>query len=404
MENPRLRYIEPVPFVQGGRELILLRDSEGIVENSLVVSREVAFILSLMDGTRTLRDIHSACSDTFGRAISLDQIKELVDTMDTHFFLMNQNFFNHFRKIRDDYELSPLREARLAGSGYPRNRMDLLTFLDDLFEKSTGGDFKPPIPGKITGILAPHIDYKRGLAQYRKAYGYLRNTEVSPLVIVFGTSHRYMEKLWGISLKDFSTPLDTIPTSKDLAGAIRNHRILKNYINEWPHRAEHSIELQLPLLQFVIQHDFELLPVLTGSMQEYIEGTKGLDDPEISDIVGSFQEVLDEYGRPYIIISGADLAHIGAQFGDQYRLSPTILAESKEQDLSMIEEIRKLDADGFFRFISAEHDSRRICGLSPIYFQLKLLSGNTCTVTGYDQWTDGNSSVSFAGCVFSRPE
>ncbi len=57
MENPKVRWIEAVPFVQEGKELIVLRDTEGITENALVVSREIAFMISLMDGSRAVRDI-----------------------------------------------------------------------------------------------------------------------------------------------------------------------------------------------------------------------------------------------------------------------------------------------------------------------------------------------------------
>ena len=205
-----------------------------------------------------------------------------------------------------------------------------------------------------------------------------------------------------ISLKDFETPLEIIPHAKGLGGLILDNKVLKKYVDEWPHRNEHSIELQLPLIQFMMQHDFEILPILTGSMHEYVEGEKSIDDGEIDEIVTNLREVLAAYGRPFIILSGADLAHIGAQFGDRSALDMATLARSKARDEILLESVKKVDAKGFFETIREEKDARRICGLTPIFFQLKLLEESSCDIVGYDQWTDGKSSVSFAGGIFYK--
>jgi hypothetical protein len=271
-------------------------------------------------------------------------------------------------------------------------------FLDEMLK--TTGDYD--IHGEVTGILAPHIDYARGKEVYREAYRYLRHVE-KPLLVILGTSHRPIEKIWSISLKDFSTPLGVIPNSKELRGLIRDNHILKGYIAEWPHRSEHSIELQLPIIQFIVaERSIEILPILTGSMQEYIEGSKGINDETLLEIIGNFKETLNIYGKPYIIISGADLAHIGAQFGDTYQLDPYTLNQSKQRDETILNCIRNVDAKGFFEAIKDEEDRRRICGLTPIYFQLSLLEGSSCDKISYKQWTDGSSSVSFAGGVFYK--
>ncbi len=57
-----MRYVDVMPFEQDGQDLILLSDAEGVVESALAVTREVAFMVALMDGTRTLRDIQAEFS------------------------------------------------------------------------------------------------------------------------------------------------------------------------------------------------------------------------------------------------------------------------------------------------------------------------------------------------------
>ena len=396
MENPRIRHIEAHPFQQQGKEMVILRDAEGVVENSLVVSKDVVFLISLMDGTRSLRDIQAECMRTLGQLVYIEHLEQFVEAMDKHFLLLNDNFKNHVNGLKDEYEKSPVREAHLAGKSYHASRMDLLVFLDEMFKAS--GEKVPK--GKVAGILAPHIDYDRGAEVYREIYPYLKNTD-KPLLVILGTCHHPTNRIWSISLKDFSTPLDVAPNSAELGGLIKGNSLLKRYIEEWPHRNEHSIELQLPLIQFMLQDGFEILPILTGSMHEYVNGDKDIEnDGELRDIVESFKTTLAQWGKPYMIISAADLAHIGMQFGDRYALDALTLGQSEAKDKEVLKYVAEVDADGFFSVIRQEGDRRRICGLTPIYFQLKLLEGSSCEIVSYKQWSDGKSSVSFAGGLF----
>jgi AmmeMemoRadiSam system protein B len=273
---------------------------------------------------------------------------------------------------------------------------ELLAFLDEML--STGETLKPE--AEITGILAPHIDYGRGAEVYRQVYRYLKGIE-KPLIVLLGTCHAFTEGLWNISTKDFATPLGIVPNSPELSGMIRADRELKKCVHEWPHRSEHSIELQLPVIQFLTAgRSIEILPILTGSMHEHIAGGKSLQDDEITAPLRSLREVLKAYGKPYLVVAGADLAHIGAQFGDAFVLDQETLLQSKEKDEGILMHVKNVDGGGFFNEIRAEEDRRRICGLTPIYLQLSLLEGCGCEIVGYDQWYDGRSSVSFAGGVF----
>jgi AmmeMemoRadiSam system protein B len=122
----------------------------------------------------------------------------------------------------------------------------------------------------------------------------------------------------------------------------------------------------------------------------------------LRELADSLKHVLEKYGKPYVVIAGADLAHIGAQFGDRYSLDGRVLQRSKAKDEEMLQKVQQLDKDQFIATIRSERDSRRICGVAPIYFQLMLLEGSRCEVVSYDQWSDGASSVSFAGAVFYR--
>jgi hypothetical protein len=209
--------------------------------------------------------------------------------------------------------------------------------------------------------------------------------------------------LWNISLKDYCTPLGIVPCNPELRSLISDNALLREHVSEWSHRNEHSIELQIPIIQFLLKdRDVEILPVLTGSMQEYVVGERKPDWQALHELAENLREVLEAYGKPYLLVAGADLAHIGAQFGDRYALDRHVLQRSRVKDEEILDTIRQVNGEKFVAAIRAESDSRRICGLAPIYFQLSLLHGSRCDVVSYDQWTDGASSVSFAGAVFYK--
>lgn len=380
-----------------GREMVLLSDAEGIMENSLIVSKDILFLISLMDGSLSLRDIQAEYMRKHGELLYVERIEEIVAAMDQNYLLFNENYRSRLANLKIDYEEIPVRKPALAGRSYPANRMDLLATLDEMFKAAP----EKKNHGELAAIIAPHIDYARGINVYRVIYPYLRHTD-KPLIIVFGTCHHMAEKIWNISLKDFETPLDIAPVTQELRSLVLHNDVLRDYIIEWPHRKEHSIELQIPLIQFNMLNDFEILPILTGSMHEYIEGERNINNDELTRLASNLRDILNAYGKPYIIIAGADLAHIGAQFGDPYPLDSFSLARSKTKDEEILACVKEIDAQSFFDTIKSERDARRICGLTPIYFLLKLMEGCKAEIVSYDQWTDGKSSVSFAGAVFYK--
>jgi hypothetical protein len=397
MEFPKIRWIDAHPFIDEGREMVLLNDAEGIMEGSLIVSKNILFIISLMDGSRSLREIQAEYVRNSGELLYMERLEEIVAAMDQNYLLLSENYRSRLASLKQDYEQTPVRRPALAGRSYPANRMDLLVSLDEMFKATP----EKEICGEIAAIIAPHIDYTRGINVYQQIYPYLRHVN-KPLIVVFGTCHHMTEKIWNISLKDFETPLDIAPVSQELRSLVLHNDVLSDSVTEWPHRNEHSIELQIPLIQFNMLNDFEILPILTGSMHEYIDGTRDINDGVLAGLVNSLKAVLKAYGKPYIVIAGADLAHIGAQFGDPYPLDSFTLMHSKTKDEEILACIQEVNAESFFNTIKKEGDARRICGLTPIYFLLRLMEGRTAEIVSYDQWTDKKSSVSFAGAVFYK--
>lgn len=375
--------------------MFFLRDPEGISESSLLVSREVLFLISLMDGTRSVRDLQAEYTRAAGMIVYTEYVNSVIEAMDSNFLLLNERYESHIEGLREAYQCKPSRNAFLSGKSYPAAEAELRTYLGQMLESGDDQGRRGP----VRGVIVPHIDYARGAEVYSQVYGYLPKVD-DLLIVVLGTCHKMTQRMWSISLKDFETPLGIAKGVREVGSLVREDGLLKDYVDEWPHRTEHSIELQLPIIQYLLAgRSFEILPILTGSFHEYIDDGKRLDE-ELPQLIESLRKAISVHAGPAVIIAAADLAHIGAQFGDSYRLDSQALAQSRRKDEQLLRAISEVDAVGFFETVKREGDRRRICGLAPIYFILSLLGPCKGESVGYKQWTDGASSVSFAGAIF----
>jgi AmmeMemoRadiSam system protein B len=105
--------------------------------------------------------------------------------------------------------------------------------------------------------------------------------------------------------------------------------------------------------------------------------------------------------RKVCVIAGVDLAHVGPRFGDAEANTPAFLERVAREDRKMLESITAPDAGAFFASVAADGDSRRICGLSPIYAFLRALPGARGELLRYSQWPDQQGAVSFCAAAFS---
>ncbi len=395
LEKARVRWLDIKAAAHDGKQVFVVSDPEGITDKALVVSREVLLLLSLMDGSRSVRDIQEDYLRTSGQLMYADRIASIIETMDTHFMLLNQRYEDEVQRLKGEYDALPHREAFLAGRSYPAGEGELRDFLTQMMQEVHQAEGRDG----VKGLIAPHIDYGRGMEVYRRTYCHFPARD-NLLVVVFGTCHKFVPRLWSISLKDLVTPLGRVQVPKGVAERIRDHTLLANYVDEWPHRNEHSIELQLPIIQLLAGGcSFNVLSILTGSLHECISDGKRLDEGEVPELIAALRDVLTGHDGPCIFIAAADLAHIGTQFGDD-AVSRGVLEKSERRDRVLLDTMQKADSAGFFETVKREGDRRRICGLAPIYFTLSMLKDVQGEIVGYKQWTDGQSSVSFAGAVF----
>jgi len=408
--NPRVRPLEAFPLQVEGKEMVGIKDPVGICLEVVFVPPEAFFLISLMDGSNSLRDMQAAYMRKYGTLLYSDKIEGLISQLDSYFLLENRNFEDHLLLLQEEFKKGQVRQAVFANRGYEGDAELLRAQLRGYFT-AQGGPGLPDEGGEkndLKGIIAPHIDFARGGTCYAHAYKALGESlgesNGADLYCILGTCHTPMRYPFAFTLKAFETPLGRVEVAKDCIEAIARQLPFDPFHDEFSHRNEHVIEFQVIFLRYLLgKTDFKILPILCNSFHDMILG--GVSPMEYllyRDAISILKEQLAPLPSLRLVAS-ADLAHVGPQFGDQGAVTPGVLAEVKAKDLEMLRYVKDLQGEEFYRFILSEGDRRNICGLSPIYALLHLIEARQGELLHYQQWHDpqDKGAVTFASMAFA---
>ncbi|HYE03736.1 MAG TPA: AmmeMemoRadiSam system protein B, partial [Phycisphaerales bacterium] len=198
----------------------------------------------------------------------------------------------------------------------------LREFFDQCIERALEKAERPSLDQLPRGIIAPHLDYGRGWINYAAVYGRLRVVDRPDRVVILGTNH--FGQATGVCGcdKGFTTPLGTCAADQELIGLLRAALGEKLFADRFDHEREHSVELQVPWVQHVFGKDaagnfprvFAALvhdPAVSGG--ESYDGNGIALDP----FVQAMKKAISELPGRTLVISSADLSHVGSSFGDQ---------------------------------------------------------------------------------------
>ena len=212
------------------------------------------------------------------------------------------------------------RPSILAGSWYPGSP----DALEKSVERFLSGPAVPPPAGTLKAIVVPHAGHRYSGAIAARAYGLLRGTGFTRVVVV-GPSHRV--GFAGVSvnlMKGYRTPLGTVPVDLAAARRLMAASPLIRWVRD-AHEQEHSIEIQLPFLQTVLPEGFHLVPVIMGSQDMR---TCAVLADALAGVVGDDPHTL--------IVASSDLSHFHSyeKAGELDRRFVAMLAENRPEDLA----------------------------------------------------------------------
>jgi hypothetical protein len=181
----------------------------------------------------------------------------------------------------------------VAGSFYPGHRQTLADNIQVLLKQAAENVQALTTPDKLStqpkAIVVPHAGYIYSGQTAAIAYNILsRWHDTIKRVILLGPVHRVPVR--GLALPDvdaFTTPLGEVKLDKAAIAAVAG---MKQVVVSYPaHAQEHSLEVQLPFLQSVLDN-FEIVPFAVGDataeeVAEVIEALWG--GPETIVVVSS---------------------------------------------------------------------------------------------------------------------
>lgn len=376
LDRPRLRPVEAIPAEHRDEPLIVLRDPAGLAAEGVAVPLPVYALLTLMDGRRTVAEIAAAFRAHFGVAVPPERLNQIVLQLDEARLLDTEHFRRHRQARLDAYRGAPARPLSRAVDGLPTEPAPFREMMNRHFMQP-GGPGRLPAPGsrpEVKVLVAPHIDFARGGANYGWSYQSLGDGPSPETVVILGTSHAPCAFPFAATRQHFETPLGVVECERAFLDALQGRVAFDLCAEELLHASEHSVEFQVLMLKHVFPEapGLRIVPLLCGALRGDA-AAGGAVSPEFEAAVDALVATIAAWPRRVTVIAGADLAHVGPHFGDEEEVSEAMLAAVRAQDLEALRLAAAGDARGFVQSFEATGNARRVCSVACLYTALRCL-------------------------------
>ncbi len=264
-----------------------------------------------------------------------------------------------------------IRRSTVAGSFYAGTRDRLRLQVADLLPKT-------PTREQAIGVVTPHAGY---LYSGRVAGAVYSRVELPDTFVILGPNHTGLGAGAAImTYGEWETPLGKVPIDTELGRAIlANSSVLEE--DHLGHQREHSIEVQLPFLQY-FEAPFRFVPICLFS-HEYAA---------CHDVGQAVAKAVRQAGRRVLLVASTDMSHYLPR------------EEAATQDQKAIAAILALDPEGLHRVVRREGIS--MCGFHPTTAMLVAATGLGASSAELVMYTDSgdvtrdlNEVVAYAGVV-----
>jgi AmmeMemoRadiSam system protein B len=151
----------------------------------------------------------------------------------------------------------------------------------------------------------------------------------------------------------YETPLVQIPLDVEFIGKLLEHPIFQNVPQTDEY--EHSVQIEVPLLQYV-QKGFKLVLIVAGDCSEETIAKAG----------NILKSLVDD---DTLVIASSDFTHFGPNYG-YVPFRENIPEQLKQLDMGAYEHIKALDCKGFLEY--RRKTGATICGYVPIAILLSM--------------------------------
>ena len=163
--------------------------------------------------------------------------------------------------MKQDEEQLLTRNPAVAGSFYSSNPDELRATLGNFFSQAKPLDYD----GEIRALISPHAGYVFSGPVAAAGYRQLDPETKYDRIFVIGSSHH--SGFRGASIYNpgnYQTPLGEVEVDIELANQLIEENNCFLY-HAAAHTREHSLEVQLPFLQYYLNKPFKIVPIVLGS-------------------------------------------------------------------------------------------------------------------------------------------
>jgi len=280
-----------------------------------------------------------------------------------------------------------IRKPVVSGQFYSDQRSELLKQIKESFASKLGPG--KASPGKVMGAIVPHAGYMFSGPCAANSYRAVE-AGVFDLFLIIGFSHSgYGTASAGTILTDWETPLGLIQVDSEFGRMLVDKTPVE--IDEPAHLYEHSIEVQLPFLQYLFK-DFRFIPLSVSHDCDFLKTGRAVSD------------LIKSSGKKVCVLASSDFTHYGQSYGF-IPFDKDVKESLKKLDMGAVEYIIKLDSKGFVDYV--KRTQATICGTNAIALQIEIVKNMGAGkgrllkyYTSADIMGDYMSSVSYVSLVY----
>ena len=280
-----------------------------------------------------------------------------------------------------------LRYPSVAGSWYAGTPDLLRKQLEELFIHRLGPGILPSVmktgPRNLVGLVVPHAGYIASGPVAAHAYYSLAKDGKPDVIVIFGPNHTGRGSALSIMCEGaWRTPLGDVKIDSEIATQILNNSSIID-VDETAHLYEHSIELQLPFLQYLYGSGFKFIPICF--MMQDLESSR-----EVGNAVAAALK-----GKNGLVIASSDLTHYEPQ------------ERAEKKDKMALNAVLDMDEERYYKTV--EDYGISTCGYGPVIAAItaaKKLGATKsellCYKTSGDVLGDRSAVVGYASMTFMK--
>ena len=271
-----------------------------------------------------------------------------------------------------------IRKPVVAGQFYPDNKIELEEMIDVCIDHKHGPKQQKDSDEKIFGVISPHAGYVYSGPTACHSYNSI-SSKNPELVIILGPNHFGVGKdVATMTDSSWETPLGLVEVDSKSARKIAE--ISKRVqIDEYSHSRDHSLEVQIPMLQSFLSKDFKILPIILSDQSLEMAKDVGKAIAEIAKL------------QDTMIVASSDFTHYEEN------------SFAHQQDQALIETILEMNVEKFYDVLR----ERRVtaCGygaMASVIVACKILGATRGKLLSYTTSGDisgDNSSVVGYGAI-----